>query len=121
MHKGGEVLDRGVSDLLGRSKLQASQMLQAQLVGRFGYVLCELLDEAQIVADGAVGLVTALEFFEHHFGQVGHCGLPSVTTPYPSSKLAHGACGFVLTSNASLTQNRPDSVLSRVRIRHTGC
>ena len=53
--------------LLEQVNLIAAQVIWAKLVGRLAKVLRELLDEAQIVADGGGGVVAALEFFEHHF------------------------------------------------------
>ena len=64
--------------LLEQVSLVAPQMIQAKLVGGLAEVLCEPLHEAQIVADRGVGVVTALEFLEHHLAKVCHSGLPHV-------------------------------------------
>ena len=66
---GHAVLDRSRTEfsLLEQVNLIAAQVIGAKLVGRLAEVLCELLDEAQVVADGGGGVVAALEFFEHHF------------------------------------------------------
>ena len=63
------VLDRSRAELplLEQIRLVAAQMLQAKLVGGLAKVFCELLHEAQIVANGGLGVVTTLESFEHHF------------------------------------------------------
>ena len=47
-------------------------MIRAKLVGRLAEVLRELFYKTQIVADRPSGIVTTLEFFEHHFAKMGH-------------------------------------------------
>ena len=78
---GHVVLDRSRAELslLEQIGLVAAQMIRTELVRRLAEVLGEPLDEAQIVPDRACGVVTTLEFFEHHFAKMGHSGLPPVT------------------------------------------
>jgi hypothetical protein len=52
--------------------LVLADMLRSQAIGRAVEVLGEALDEANVTLCGSLRVMTTLEFFQHHFAQMGH-------------------------------------------------
>jgi hypothetical protein len=51
---------------LSQVHLVAAQLVEPQLIGRLAEVLGELGHRSQVMADCMIGIVTTLEFLQHH-------------------------------------------------------
>jgi hypothetical protein len=52
--------------------LVLAQMFGSELVGRLVEVLGEILHDSQVPFYGTLGVITTLEFLQHHFSKLGH-------------------------------------------------
>jgi hypothetical protein len=57
-------------------QLKLTNMLRSELVGRSLEISGGLAQSADVGIYGTLGIITALEFFQHHFSEMGHRGPP---------------------------------------------
>jgi len=86
LHCRHALLDRVGSQLPVRQqmKLKPANVLRPELIRRPFEISSELPQCADIGFYGTLGIITALEFLQHHFSKMGHRDL-LVTEIYPSS------------------------------------
>ncbi len=62
--------------VLKQVRLVLAQMVGSELVGSLMEVLGEVLHDSQVAFYGTLGVITTLEFLQHHFVEVGSQGPP---------------------------------------------
>src|SRR6185436_19705577 len=58
--------------VLKQVRLVLLQMFRSEFVGRLVEVLGEVLHDSQVAFYGTLGIITTLEFLQHHFSKMGH-------------------------------------------------
>src|SRR5208337_3085380 len=67
---------RGEFPLAEQTGLVMTDVLGTELVGRALEVTREIFDGLEVNAGCSLGVITTLEFLEHHFAKVGHRSSP---------------------------------------------
>src|SRR5271165_2244370 len=70
----------GEFPLAEQIRLVLADVLRTELVRRTLEITCEVLDRLDVAVFGSLGVITTLEFLEHHFAKVGHKSSPYAPT-----------------------------------------
>lgn len=97
--------------LLQQVGLVSADFFEPKLVGKLPEIACELLDGTEMMSNGVIGVITTVEFLQHHVCVVGSQEPPcdphttlAKAEEHPPSSVRRGS-GLVLVGHSEVKSN----------------